>query len=220
MTREERIRDLLPMVKRIARRIARLIPASTYDDLVGDGCVGLVRAVDAFDPAKGCLEHYAARVITGRMLNGLRRLDPVSERVRREMRAAQAQQFEIATTTGCAPSRSEMERFRPALARARMHAYRYSPLSLDAPLPQGERLGMQLEHDPANVAVNRALRGELRRALGMLGARERAVVARIYYAEQTVQQIGHAMCVSPQRVSQLHHAALRRLREAMPHGAH
>ncbi len=84
--REERIRALLPLVKRIARRICRLVPCD-YDDLVCDGSVGMIRAVDNFDPARGIsLEHYARHLISGAMLIGIRRMDPVSERTRRRMR--------------------------------------------------------------------------------------------------------------------------------------
>jgi DNA-directed RNA polymerase specialized sigma subunit len=42
-----------------------------------------LRAVDAYDPALGTsIEHYVRRVVLGAMLNGIRRLDPVSERAR------------------------------------------------------------------------------------------------------------------------------------------
>ena len=55
------------------------------DDLLGDGALGLIRAVDTYDPLRGAtLEAYARKLIAGAMLNGLRKLDPVSERVRRD----------------------------------------------------------------------------------------------------------------------------------------
>ena len=73
--REERIRALLPMVRQIARRVHRMVPMSDAEDLIGDGCVGLIRAVDGFDPTRGVpLEHYARRLILGSVLNGVRRM--------------------------------------------------------------------------------------------------------------------------------------------------
>src|SRR5580693_4284505 len=85
--RESRIRALFPVVKKIARRLRTLVPGSELDDLVGDGSIGLIRAVDNFDPNRGpSLEHYARRLILGAMLNGVRRMDPVSERARRATR--------------------------------------------------------------------------------------------------------------------------------------
>ena len=47
--REAQIRELLPLVRRIAKRIHRMVPTMDLDDLIGEGCVGLIRAVDAFD---------------------------------------------------------------------------------------------------------------------------------------------------------------------------
>ena len=70
-TREDKIRALLPFVKRIARRIKRLVPGFELDDLVGDGSLGLIRAVDSYDPSRGpTLQQYARRLIVGAMLNG------------------------------------------------------------------------------------------------------------------------------------------------------
>ena len=51
--REAAIRALLPAVRQLARRVHRMVPSADVDDLVGDGCVGLIRAVDAFDPMRG-----------------------------------------------------------------------------------------------------------------------------------------------------------------------
>ncbi|MBV8531222.1 MAG: RNA polymerase subunit sigma-28, partial [Candidatus Eremiobacteraeota bacterium] len=82
MTEEEReahVVRLLPAVYGIARRVARICRLRETDDLVGDGSVGLVRAVDSFDPNRGVsLDCYVRHVILGTMLNGMRRRDPVS----------------------------------------------------------------------------------------------------------------------------------------------
>lgn len=218
--RELRIRELLPLVKRIARRIQRMIPGSDMDDLVGDGCVGLLRAVDSYDSAFGLtLEQYAPRVIAGSMLNGLRRLDPVSERVRRELREAERERYVVAATCGTLPSRADMERRRPALRRAVIHAYRHTPLSLDSPLPAGERIAADWSADPASIAGNRDECDGVRSALQLLPARQQYVVKLHYYAGKSLHQIGETMRISPQRASQLHLAALRNLRKVL-HGAH
>jgi DNA-directed RNA polymerase specialized sigma subunit len=44
--REERVRSLMPLTRKLARRLKRLVRNLDADDLVGDGCVGLIRAVD------------------------------------------------------------------------------------------------------------------------------------------------------------------------------
>jgi RNA polymerase sigma factor for flagellar operon FliA len=214
--REETIRRLLPLVRRIARRIARLVPNSDLDDLIGDGSVGLIRAVDQFDPAIGPpIEQYARRVAMGAMLNGIRRLDPVSERVRRVVRQAERERFALAVEQGAMPSAAEMAARFPALDRAHGEAYRGSPLSLDSPLPPEAGHAPHGGGDPAETVVARAMRSHVHGAIAALPKRERAVLEAHYFGERPLRELSHEMRVSPQRVSQLHMMALQRIRRAM-----
>jgi RNA polymerase sigma factor for flagellar operon FliA len=214
--REALIRSFLPLVSRIARRVRRMVPGSDADDLVGDGCVGLIRAVDSFDPARGpTLQAYVSRVVAGTMLNGLRRLDPVSERVRREVREADRTRYELAVECGELPSQREMELRRPALRRAALHAYRYTPLSLDSPLPADESLSGDWTADPALLAGDRLDRAFVRSALATLTPRQRSVVALYYFFDKSLYEIGRELAISPQRASQLHVAALRNLKKVL-----
>ncbi|HKU68504.1 MAG TPA: sigma-70 family RNA polymerase sigma factor [Candidatus Baltobacteraceae bacterium] len=218
--REAQIRDLFPLVKKIARRVHRLIPGSDVDDLVGEGSLGLIRAVDSFDASRGTsLAHYAARLISGAMLNGLRKIDPVSERVRREVREADRERYALATQLGEMPTQQQMEERRPALRRAVMHAHRYTPLSLDEKLPMGERVSVDWEADPGAIAAASDERACVRAALHRLSPRQRHVVALHYFRGKSLHQIGEALAISPQRASQLHQAAMKNLRKVL-HGAH
>jgi RNA polymerase sigma factor for flagellar operon FliA len=214
--REQRIRELLPLVRRIARRVHRLVAGAELDDLIGDGCVGLVRAVDAFDPERGVpLEHYARRLILGTMLNGVRRMDPVPERIRRTLRLAEHARYALAQQLGTLPSLQEMEQRRPALARARAHARRAVPLSLDAPFPFGEKLEPDFGRDPQVLYSGRSERARVRAAVAALPPRHRRVVIAHYYAERPLRTLVEPLRVSPQRVSQLHLNAMKRLRAAL-----
>lgn len=212
--REETIRALLPAVKQIARRVQRMVPGSDLDDLVGDGCIGLIRAVDAYDPGRGIpLEQYARRLVLGTILNGVRRLDPVSERARRAIRVAEQERFASAQRLGRLPARSEMEQAFPALARARVMAYRCTPLSLDTKFPGRERLELDYEADPQTVNAARAERERIRSAVGALPPRQRQIVFAHYYRDHSLRSLGGVFGISPQRVSQLHLLAIRRLRQ-------
>lgn len=214
--RENQIRRLFPLVKKIARRMRRLIPGSDPDDLVGEGSLGLIRAVDSFDPGRGpSLEQYAARIIAGAMLNGLRKRDPVSERVRREVRDADRERYALATQLGAMPTQQEMENRRPALRRAATHAYRYTPLSLDGPLPAGESLSGDWDADPCAIAAERSEHDVVRTALQRLSPRQQHVLALHYFRGKSLHQIGEALEISPQRASQLHLAAIKNLRKVM-----
>jgi RNA polymerase sigma factor for flagellar operon FliA len=212
--REERVRALFPIVRAAARRVGRLVAAADVDDLIGDGCVGLIRAVDTFDPARGAtLETYARRLALGAMLNGLRRLDPVSERARRKLRDAERARFALAQERGALPSMREMEESTAGLRRARVAAFRLTPVSLDAALGTdgaADPLG-----DPAQIALLAGERREIVDAIALLPERQRRVVALHYYSRLSLHAIGAHLRVSPQRVSQLHLSALARLRAAL-----
>ncbi|MGC2130940.1 MAG: sigma-70 family RNA polymerase sigma factor [Candidatus Aquilonibacter sp.] len=213
--REAQIRALLPLVKRIARRISRLVPCD-YDDLVGDGSIGLVRAVDNYDPARGTsLEHYARHLISGAMLNGIRRMDPVAERTRRAMRDGEIERFALAGERGSVPTLAEMEQRRPGFLRATCAVAQGVPLSLDRPLPEGERICSDWSNDPAHLLEERSERETIACAVDALPARQRQVIRDHYYGEWSLREVGRRMRISPQRASQLHIAAMKKLRRSL-----
>jgi RNA polymerase sigma factor for flagellar operon FliA len=215
--REAHIHELLPLVRLIARRVAAVARGADMDDLVGDGSVGLVRAVDTFDATRGtAIEGYARTLILGAMLNGLRRLDPVSERVRRTMRRAEEKRFALAQERGSLPTLGELERADPALRRARTAAYRQAALSIDAPLPRGRDALSDSSLEPAERTLERAKRARLREAIELLPERQRRILALHYVQEVSLHAIGVGMRISPQRVSQLHLSALSHLRKTLP----
>ena len=216
LDREAAVRRLLPTVRQIARRVLRVARLADFDDLIGDGSLGLIRAVDTFDPERGTtLELYARRLIVGSMLNGLRRLDPVSERVRRTLRRAEITRYEIAQERGTLPPLGELERDDTALRRARTIAHRQAPLSLDAPLTGGGEAVVDWSGDPSREVSARAKSRELREAVALLPARQQRILALHYSNDLTLHAISSKMSVSPQRVSQLHLNALARLRNVV-----
>ena len=213
--REAQIRALLTLVKRIARRISRLVPCD-YDDLVGDGSIGLIRAVDNYDPARGTsLEHYARHLISGAMLNGIRRMDPVAERTRRAMRDGEIERFALAGERGSVPTLAEMEQRRPGFLRATCAVTQGVPLSLDRPLPEGERICSDWSNDPAHLLEERSERDAIAWAVDALPARQRQVIRDHYYGEWSLREVGRRMRISPQRASQLHIAAMKKLRRSL-----
>ncbi|MBV8149062.1 MAG: sigma-70 family RNA polymerase sigma factor [Candidatus Eremiobacteraeota bacterium] len=214
--REAAIRSFLPLVKKIARRIKRLVPLLDADDLIGDGSVGLIRAIDSYDPTRGpSLRHYARRLIVGAMLNGIRRMDPVSERARRIVRDGENKRYAVAAARGDVPSTAEMERQCPGLARALAATHRGQPLSLDAPLPEGERVVLDWGDDPARIVEQRHHREAFAMLIDGLPLRQRHVVLEHYFRGRSLHAIGRAMKISPQRASQLHRDAIAGLRRRM-----
>jgi len=213
--REAAIRAHLPIVRKLAKRIHRLVPSMDYEDLVGEGCIGLIRAVDGFDPLRGpSLQHYVRRLALGKMLNGIRRMDPVSERARRELRDAERERFEIAARIERVPTRVEMEARRPGYAQARAEAYAIPPLSLDRRLPDKVDPPLDADADPARIGERRDDRLRLLALVRALPPRQGRVIALHYYAERSMRDIADAWKITGQRVSQIHVKALRALKKA------
>src|SRR5579872_178488 len=91
-TREATIVQYIGHVHVLAKRLQLCVPPCiTYDDLVGAGTIGLIQAVDRFQPARGLqFGTYARHRIRGAMLDFLREEDPLSRTERRRIRAAEA----------------------------------------------------------------------------------------------------------------------------------
>jgi len=213
--RERHVRKLFPVVFRIAHRVARICRVPDEDDLVGDGALGLVRALDTYDANRGVtLDRYARHVILGAMLNGLRRKDPISERARRRVREGDRLQA-ASEARGLMLSPQQLEEALPGITRARAQVERGLPLSLDAPLPSGARMHIDWSNDPAQLYESSVRERAVNSALDCLSARQREIVVRHYFADTPLRTISQTMAVTPQRVSQLHCAALHRMRAAV-----
>jgi RNA polymerase sigma factor for flagellar operon FliA len=211
--RDEQIQSLLPVVKKLARRLKRLVPNFDLDDLVGDGSVGLIRAVDSFDPSRGPeLGDYARRLIIGAMLNGIRRMDPVSERARRIVRDGENRRYSIAAALGAVPTSNEMEQRCPGYRRAVAAVYRGQPLSLDAPLPLGESQVNDWGEDPARIVERWIESAHLAALIAGLPRRQREVLLLHYFKGNSLRSVGKRLAISPQRASQLHLSAIAKLK--------
>jgi len=225
--RERLCEAALPLVRRLAAGVLRRLPAHfVADDLIGDGCVGLLRAVDRFDPAHGIsFEAWASRIVRGAMLNGLRRMDVIPERVRRDARSLDAARWRLAQDEGAAPSDSaaaadaglnvrKLEAVLLALRRA-------VPVSLDAPLQPHEQsasLGDRLPSDsidPVHHVIVQSVRRAVARAVQTLPPREQMILAAFYGGETTFRAIGGRLGISKQRVSQIHGRAINALRNRL-----
>lgn len=226
--REKLCEAALPMVRRIAMRVLRCLPYHfTKDDLMGDGWIGLLRAADRFDPDRGIsFEVWATRIVRGSILNGLRRMDAVPERVRRNARMLESARWQLAQRDLVAPTdavaadcagltRRKLDAVKLALRRA-------VPLSLDAPLTVydhvtvtlGDKLPAETDDPVLAVSANHA-RAAVVKAVRALPPRERMIISTFYTGDTTFRVIGAQLGISKQRVSQIHGRAIASLRQML-----
>jgi len=197
------------------------------DDLVGAGVVGLVKAVDQFDPERGIkFETYAITLIRGAILEMLRGDDWVPRLVRDQQKQIKqaymrlearlgrpATEEEIAHEMGITPDK--FDKLLTNIGRA-------SLLSLDdlRMSGKGDSGGMQrlvdiLASEDLSPLDNVAIRERQRclaAAIDRLPDRERTVVSLYYHEGLTFKEIGGVLTVSESRAYQLHAQAVTRLR--------
>ena len=89
--REEQILAHLSQVKLLAHRFHKRCPRVDLEDLVSEGTIGLIQAIDRFDPSMGLkIKTLAEHRIRGAFLDYLRRLDPLPRRLRQFQKARDA----------------------------------------------------------------------------------------------------------------------------------
>lgn len=201
-----------------------------YEDLVNQGLIGLIEAVDRYNPAYGTqFSTYATVRIRGKVLDYLRSLDWLSRTARHRTRAVQTAMNELVTKLQRTPSNSEIAEHmgleEPKVTQALADAS-HVIVSLDALTDidqEGdgslyEMLADDHQEDPSDVVAERDLKSQLMQAIEALPEREKLVLSLYYYDELTLKEIGQVLEISESRVCQLHARAILALKACMVHG--
>jgi RNA polymerase sigma factor for flagellar operon FliA len=228
--RDRLVQRHLPLVRHIARRVARSLPdAVELEDLVSAGAIGLLNAIDRFEPDRGiAFSTFAAPRIRGAILDDLRRWDHASRTARRKQRALAAARETLIAQGHESPS---AEATAQAVGIPVEELWRWE---LDANADVRLSLSQHVDREsrsisPADVLADEAADGmddrleydELvaltREAIAQLPERERQVLALYYYEELKLHEIGAVLDITESRVSQIRTKALRTLRESLGH---
>jgi len=226
--RERLLIDHLPDVRYIAQRIHDRLPDQVpLEDLVHAGIIGLIEAVDRFDPSKHThLAAYAKFRIRGAILDSLRTSDWSPRSLRKRARAIEEANRALSGELGRAPTEIEIaERLSMTLAQFQKVLSELNGLSLgslDSPRegdsPEEETLAYRPngpDEDPFFLCLKGELKSVLVEALGILEERERQVVSLYYFEELTMKEVGEALQIGESRVSQIHSLAIVRLRDRL-----
>jgi RNA polymerase sigma factor for flagellar operon FliA len=226
--RDRLIAEQLPQVKYIAQRIHdRLPPHVLLEDLIHAGILGLIEAIQRFDPARHVeLKSYAKHRIHGAILDSLRDLDWSPRPLRRKARRIEEAHQKLRARLGYSPSESQLaeelgmslDTFQHLLGELRGLDLR----SLQSEtLEEGSERGVSNvtpsmpAEDPFSLCLRSELAGLLAQAIGELPDRERQLLALYYYEELTMKEVGAVLGIGEARVSQLHSTAIIRLRARM-----
>ena len=233
-TGDKRLRDRLiltyaPLVKFVAGRLGSGLPAHVDEnDLVSYGLLGLIGAIERYDPEREIkFETFAISRIKGSIIDELRAMDWVPRSVRsraREIERAMAQleaqlhraptDKEVATKLGI--REEELNDSLTDISRSSIAAL--DELWTISSSSGGDQVALiDTIEDPSALEPQSALdQTEVREALGdsiaRLPEREKIVITLYYYEELTLREIGEVLGVTESRVSQLHTKAILRLK--------
>lgn len=207
------------LVRSVAATLAGLYPgALEQDDLCSIGFLGLVEAIDRFDPARSVpFEAYARWRVRGSMLDALRAHHPLPPSWQRRMRQLADAEARLSQELMRSPSAVELAHALGwSLADVRQglaYSVQAAVLSLDEFLfdPISESAPDRLE-DPLTQVIEAERTALLRQAIERLGTREQQVIALFYVEELSTKEIAEVLSVSAARVSQIHQRAVLRLR--------
>ncbi len=225
--RDRLILTYAPLVKYVAGRLGSGLPAHVDEgDLVSYGLLGLIGAIERYDPDRDIkFETYAISRIKGAIIDELRALDWVPRSVRSRAREIERAIGELEAKLGTAPtdeqiaakigiSVDELEESLTDISRSSIAALD----ELWSTSGDGDQVSLldTIEDTagprPADVLDATELREALADAIARLPEREKLVVTLYYYEELTLREIGEVLGVTESRISQLHTKAILRLK--------
>lgn len=224
--REQLILKYLHLVRYVVSRLPITLPISiAAEDLISYGTMGLMEAVERFDPDRGLkFETYAVTRIRGAIIDQLRFQDWIPRGVRKRSRELSETIQRLEEELGHTPSDEELaaamgvsrQKLQTMLAETQNLV-----LSLDDTYgSDSSGSGMTLldmvedknSPDPQGEFEAGELRRRLAEAIASLPEREKLLIALYYHENMTLKEIGEVICVSESRVCQLHAQAILRLR--------
>jgi RNA polymerase sigma factor FliA len=231
-TGDQRLRDRLiltyaPLVKYVAGRLGSGLPAHVDDDdLVSYGLLGLIGAIERFDPARDIkFETYAMARIRGSIIDELRSMDWVPRSVRARARDIERAIGELEARLGRAPTDEEISGklglSQDELNESLSEISRTSISALDelwTVSSGGDQIALidTIEDtqgpNPQSTLAETEMKEAMGEAIARLPEREKLVITLYYYEELTLREIGEVLGVTESRVSQLHTKAILRLK--------
>ncbi|MGI8945284.1 MAG: RNA polymerase sigma factor WhiG [Thermoleophilaceae bacterium] len=229
--RERIVLAYAPLVKYVAGRMSSGLPAHVEKaDLISYGLLGLISAIERFDPGREIrFETFAITRVKGSIIDELRSLDWVPRSVRAKAREIERANARLEHQLHRAPTDQEMaqalgvtqDEFQDSLLKISNS----SIVALDELWAVSDSSGDTVSLldtiqdpeavDPSHEVDLTDMKDRLADAIARLPEREKLVVALYYYENLTLREIGEVLGVTESRVSQLHTKAVLRLKSRL-----
>jgi len=224
--REKLILFYAPMIRKVVGRMGlRPDGAMEWDDLLSYGVLGLMDAVERFDPDRGItFETFASLRVRGAVLDALRKHDPLGRLARRRVRAAKEAIQRLTAALGRRPNDDEVAEaigLTTAQYRQVLQDASFIILSLDQPTydnDDGQALNLtEMLEDTQSASVmeqveEEEMRQRLMDSLQTLPRREQILLSLYYFEGLTMREVAEVMEISQTRVCQIHARAILTLK--------
>lgn len=221
--------EYAPLIKYIAQKIAARLPSNVeLDDLISCGVIGLMDAIEKFDPTRdNKFKTYAEFRVRGAILDELRAQDWVPRSIREKAKLVERTYTKLEASLGRPATDEEMckelnlnqEEFHELLNKAKS----VSLLNIDdsASFNRGDKklLAGLMENsksaNPFNAVSLKSSRDKIKDGIKGLPEKQRLVLSLYYYEDLNLKEIGQVLNVTESRVSQLHTQAIMKLRSKL-----
>ncbi len=212
------------MIKKLAYDLAKSLPPSVeVDDLIQEGVVGLLGAIERFDPSRNVkLSTYVVTRIRGAMLDYLRSIDWMPRTLRKKLKAVERARMKFINEEPEIVNSKIAEELgidKKEIGIVEREIFRNQILSLDKYLlgsdeDIGELIPSQ-ERTPQEVYEDEETILKLKRAIDSLTPREKLLLSLYYDDDLTFKEIAEVLDISESRVCQIHSVALSKIREKL-----
>lgn len=227
--REQLIKRYAYIVNWVIGRFPNLETADfDRDDLLGYGTIGLIEAVDRYNPQQKCsFETFAINRVRGEILDFLRSRDFLSRTGRSRVKRFNEAYARLEAQLGRSPTDNEVratlnieaEDLREIKAQASALIFSLDATEATRPFEDGKvslidnlASNTQSQEEYTEQSI---LRDKLAKAIDSLNPRERLLIALYHYQKLTFKEIGEVLGVSESRSSQLHMKILQKLKIMM-----
>ncbi len=226
--RNEIVSEYLPYVNRIVNRIATHLPPTVeIDDLVNVGIIGLIQAIERYDPNRdNKFMTYAVFRIKGAVLSELRSRDFLGRTTRKKIRSLEKAYLKLEQKLGREVKDEEVAKEMDLDLDQFYQVKRMSGISFISfeeigytTRDEKETFLSHLIHDESEDALSlttiKEIKASLAKHIEHLPEKERLVVSMYYSDEMTMKEIGSVLEITESRVSQIHSQAVIRLRSKL-----
>lgn len=214
--------QFFPYIEKVARRLARRLPAHVeIDDLISSGVIGLMEAAERFDPKRvDRFEAFAEFRIRGAMLDDLRSRDTLSRDMRRLSNELREATRRLEAQLGRSPDQEELAKTLGVdveeLYARQQKLSGSSVVGIDDAGPDFlERTSDDTAPDPFEETAHRETLTRLSEGIEQLPEKMQQVLSLYYTENLNLKEIGNVLGVTESRVCQIHGEATRRLREVL-----